>query len=73
MREYLAALDQDEVETKTPVNISLTDPAARWSTVWGPAFYAYSANYLIDIAAGIMVDVEARPVNDVALRHPSHG
>lgn len=61
VREYLAALDQDEVEKKTPVNISLTDPAARWSAVWGPAFYAYSANYLIDIAAGIVVDVEATP------------
>src|ERR1700746_743440 len=31
VREYLAALDQDEIEKKTPVNISLTDPAARWS------------------------------------------
>jgi transposase len=61
VREYLAALDQDEVERKTPKNISLTDPAARWSAVWGPAFYAYSANYLIDIAAGIVVDVEATP------------
>lgn len=29
----------------------------------GPAFYAYSANYLIDIAAGIVVDVEATPAH----------
>jgi hypothetical protein len=28
-----------------------------------PAFYAYSANYLIDIAAGIVVDVEATPAH----------
>jgi len=27
----------------------------------GPAFYAYSTNYLIDVQAGIMVDVEATP------------
>jgi transposase len=61
VREYLAALDQAEVEKNTPKNISLTDPAAQWR--WGPAFYAYSANYLIDIAAGIVVDVEATPAH----------
>ena len=61
VREYLAALDQAELETSTPKNISLTDPAARWSAACGPAFYAYSANYLVDIAAGIVVDVEATP------------
>ena len=63
VREYLAALDQSEVEKNTPKNISLTDPAAQWSAAWGPAFYAYSANYLIDIAAGIVVDVEATPAH----------
>ena len=61
VREYLAALDQSEVEKNTPKNISLTDPAAQWSAAWGPAFYAYSANYLIDTAARIVVDVEATP------------
>jgi hypothetical protein len=30
---------------------------------WGPAFYAYSANYLIEVAAGIVVDVEATPAH----------
>ena len=59
VREYLAALDQEQVEKSTPKNISLTDPAAQWSAAGGPAFYAYSANYLIDTAAGIVVDVEA--------------
>ena len=59
VREYLAALDQRQVEKSTPKNISLTDPAAQWSAAGGPAFYAYSANYLIDTAAGIVVDVEA--------------
>src|SRR5437867_2030493 len=37
--------------------------AACGSGWWGPAFYAYSANYLIDIAAGIVVDVEATPAH----------
>jgi transposase len=59
VREYLAALDEAEVEKSTPKNISLTDPAAQWSAAGGPAFYAYSANYLIDTTAGIVVDVEA--------------
>ncbi len=27
----------------------------------GPAFYAYATNYLIDVQAGIIVDVEAKP------------
>ena len=63
VREYLAALDQTDLEKNTPKNISLTDPAAQWSAAWGPAFYAYSANYLIDIAAGIVVDVEATPAH----------
>ncbi len=65
VREYLAALDQAQVEKNTPKNISLTDPAAQWSAAWGPAFYAYSANYLIDIAAGIVVDVEATPAHKI--------
>ena len=48
----------------SPKNISLTDPAARWTAApGGPAFYAYSTNYLIDLQAGIIVDVEATPAN----------
>ena len=65
VREYLEALDQAEVEKNTPKNISLTDPAAQWSAAWGPAFYAYSANYLVDTAAGIVVDVEATPAHKI--------
>ncbi len=65
VREYLAALDQAEVEKNTPKNISLTDPAAQWSAAWGPAFYAYSTNYLVDTAAGIVVDVEATPAHKI--------
>jgi hypothetical protein len=40
----------------------LTDPAARYTAApGGPAFYAYSTNYLVDVDAGIIVDVEATP------------
>lgn len=64
VREYLEALDEtaSDGEKKAPKNISLTDPAARWTAApGGPAFYAYSTNYLVDIDAGIVVDVEATP------------
>ena len=61
VREYLAALDT-QGEPSTPVaSISPTDPAARFTAVGGPAFYAYSTNYLVDVQAGIIVDVEATP------------
>src|SRR5512139_3038475 len=61
VREYLAALDA-QGEPRTPAaSISPTDPAARWTAVGGPAFYAYSTNYLVDTQAGIIVDVEATP------------
>ena len=58
VREYLAALDETNT-AKAPKNISLTDPAARWTAApVGPAFYAYSANYLIDLDVGIILDSE---------------
>jgi transposase len=60
VREYLQALDETGQIGATPKNISLTDPAARWTAAPGsPAFFAYSTNYLIDVDAGIIVDVEA--------------
>ena len=65
VREYLAALDSCDPEKSTPKNISLTDPAAQWSAAGGPAFYAYSTNYLIDIQAGVIVDVEATPAHKI--------
>jgi transposase len=72
--EYLQALDEsnpvahndDETcEPKSPPKkISLTDPAARWTAApGGPAVYAYSTNYLIDLSAGIIVDVQATPAH----------
>ncbi|CAN5492294.1 IS1182-like element ISBma2 family transposase [soil metagenome] len=78
VREYLEAIDAanpvaedgSEEPHDTPAesrNISPTDPAAHWTAArGGPAFYAYSTNYLIDLAAGIIMDVEATP----ALRTP---
>jgi len=63
VREYLAALDADETP---PKQISLTDPAARWTAARGglPVF-AYSGNYLIDLEAGIIMDAEATaPLRD---------
>ena len=62
VREYLAALDAQGEPNTPPAAISPTDPAARWTAApGGPAFYAYSTNYLIDVQAGIIVDVEATP------------
>jgi transposase len=63
VREYFAALEESTLEKCTPKDISLTDPAAQLSVAWGPASYAYSANYLVDIAAGVVVDVEATPAH----------
>jgi transposase len=60
VHEYLTALDAEGPVGATPKNISLTDPAARWTAAPGcPAFFAYSTNYLVDVDAGIIVDVEA--------------
>jgi hypothetical protein len=62
VREYLAALDAAN-PAEPPKYVSLTDPAASWSAASGPAFFAYSTNYLIDVKAGIIVDVEASASN----------
>jgi hypothetical protein len=57
----LAVLDAQGEPSTTPASLSPTDPAARWTAAGGPAFYAYSTNYLVDVRAGIIVDVEATP------------
>jgi len=60
VREYLEALDASENDQPPPKNVSLTDPGSQWTAApGGPAFYAYSTNYLIDTKAGVIVDVEA--------------
>jgi IS5 family transposase len=43
-----------------PKFVSPSDPAAQWTGAYkGPAFLAYSDNYLIDLKFGVIVDVEA--------------
>ena len=63
VEEYLAVLDDaafGAASEVTPKFIAPADPAARWISMRrGPAFFAYSANYLIDAENAIIVDVEA--------------
>jgi IS5 family transposase len=62
IQEYLGALTEDGSSIKPPKKVSQTDPMARWTAApGGPAYYAYSTNYLVDTEAGIIVDVEATP------------
>jgi transposase len=61
VKEYVAALDVAN-PPDTARKISLTDPASRWTAApGGPAFFAYSTNYLVDLQAAIIMDVEATP------------
>src|SRR5271170_7731283 len=63
VREYLATLDATAfgaASDVTPKFVSPSDPAAQWTgAMRGPAFFAYSDNYLIDVKVGIIMDVEA--------------
>jgi len=60
VREYLEGLDAEGRPETMRKNISVTDPAAEWTCApGGPAFFAYSTNYLVDVRAGVIVDVEA--------------
>jgi hypothetical protein len=63
VEEYLAVLDDaafGAASEVTPKFIAPADPATRWTAAHrGPAFFAYSANYLIDTDNTIIVDVEA--------------
>jgi transposase len=58
VREYLEGLDADG--RPEPMRKNISDPAAEWTCApGGPAFFAYSNNYLVDVRAGVIVDVEA--------------
>jgi transposase len=63
VEEYLAVLDDaafGAASEVTPKFIAPADPATRWTAAHrGPAFFAYSANYLVDADNAIIVDVEA--------------
>jgi transposase len=62
-KEYLATLDDAAFGAASDVRpkfVSPSDPAAQWTGAQrGPAFFAYSDNYLIDVKFGIIMDVEA--------------
>ncbi len=61
--EYLSVLDDAAFGAATPVEpkaISPVDPAARYTAAAeGPAVFAYSDNYLIDVKHAVIMDVEA--------------
>jgi len=64
INEYLDSLTEDGSSMQKPKKVSQTDPQARWTCApGGPAYYAYSTNYLVDTEAGIIVDVEATPAH----------
>jgi len=67
VREYLEGLDDAALTETVPKRISLSDPQSRWTAApGGPAFFAYSTNYLIDVAHGVILDVEATPAHRTA-------
>ncbi|MFW8596488.1 IS1182 family transposase [Cribrihabitans neustonicus] len=63
VREYLATLDDAAFGAASPVKPKFTshsDPASQWTGArGGPAYFAYSTNYLIDTDNGVILDVEA--------------
>lgn len=63
VREYLEALDDAAFGAASPVTpkfISHSDPASQWTGArGGPAYFAYSTNYLIDTDNAVIMDVEA--------------
>src|SRR2546421_801969 len=63
VKEYLATLDDTAwgaASDVVPKFVSPSDPAAQWTGAHkGPAFFAYSDNYLIDVKFGVIMDVEA--------------
>lgn len=66
VREYLTALEETNTPRHVPKAVSLTDPLSSWISRGGIASFGYCTNYLIDIAANIIVDVEASSVNKTA-------
>jgi transposase len=63
VREYLDVLDDEAFGAASEVTPKFTahaDPASQWTAARkGPAFFAYSDNYLIDTDHGIIMDVDA--------------
>lgn len=63
VHEYLDTLDDAAFGAATPVQPKFTshsDPASQWTAARkGPAYFAYSANYMIDTDNAVILDVEA--------------
>lgn len=63
VREYLETLDDAAFGAATTVQPKFTshsDPASQWTAARkGPAYFAYSANYMIDTDNAVILDVEA--------------
>ena len=70
VQEYLDKLDDAAFGAATMTNPKFTahaDPASQWTAARkGPAFFAYSTNYLIDTDHSIIVDVDASRSNRTA-------
>ena len=70
VREYLNTLDDEAFGAATTAKPKFTahaDPASQWTAARkGPAFFAYSDNYLIDTDHGVIVDVDASRSNKTA-------
>src|SRR5512143_1272022 len=62
-KEYLATLDDaafGAASAVAPKFVSPSDPAAQWTgAMRGPAFFAYSDNYLIDVKYGVILGAKA--------------
>ena len=62
VKEYLDVLDDEAfgaASTVEPKFTSHSDPSSQWTAARkGPAFFAYSTNYLIDTDHSVIVDVE---------------
>ena len=62
VKEYLATLDDAAFGAASDVRpkfVSPSDPAAQWTgAMRGPAFFAYSDNYLIDVKCGVILGVK---------------
>ena len=63
VHEYLETLDDAAFGAATPVKPKFTshsDPASQWTAARkGPAYFAYSANYMVDTDHAVILDVEA--------------
>jgi len=70
VREYFDTLDDEAFGAATTAKPKFTahaDPASQWTAARkGPAFFAYSDNYLIDTDHGVIVDVDASRSNKTA-------